>query len=278
MNLPNGKDDITVPDETPKTQPQKLSSALPVSEYNDEISLVDLWNVMYKWKKLAGLVILAVFIASIVYILAATRVYESSAVIAIGSTDKIIEDPGLFSAKARERLGIATEASKNKNEANILTLKASANDPELAREKLADAISALLENHAEITRQYNEYLKSNFQLKKTQESKLSALLQQYENRIKAVERQNPSLAAIMTIDRRSLLERILTLQETIEKLEANLMQTTPTEVLREPSTPTSPIKPKTKLVLALSLVSGIFLSIFAAFFAEFVQKARWLRE
>lgn len=242
------------------------------NQYDDEISLIDLWNVLWKWKKLAGLVVIAVFIASLAYTLTATRVYESSAVIAIDFSH--IDNPSLFSAKAREQFGITVETSKNKNEANILTLKARGNDPKLAREKLADAISTLLKSHAEMNRQYNESISTNLQLKKTQESKLSVLLQQYENRIQAIERQNPSLAAIMTIDRRSLMEELYAVQTSIQEIQANHTQATPTEVLREPSTPTSPIKPKTQLVLALSLVLGIFLGIFSAFFAEFVQKAR----
>ena len=38
--------------------------------------------------------------------------------------------------------------------------------------------------------------------------------------------------------------------------------------------PNSPIKPKKTLVLALSIVLGLFLGVFAVFFFEFAKKAR----
>ena len=114
----------------------------------------------------------------------------------------------------------------------------------------------------------------NLQLKKTQEAKLFDMIHQYEDRIRAVERQNPALAAIMTIDKRTLSEKVIALQETIEKMETNPDTATPTQILREPSLPGNPVKPKAQLVLALSVILGIFLGIFSAFFAEFIQKAR----
>lgn len=251
---------------------------------DDEISLIDLWNVLWKWKKLALIVLAAVFIFSLGYVITATRVYESISVISVGFFEteednsapkkKFIEDPGLIAAKAREQYGITAEVSKNKNETNILTLKAKAEDPASAQEKLQNALNSLIGHHEEIIEKYDELVDFNLQLKKTQEAKLFDMIHQYEDRIRAVERQNPALAAIMTIDKRTLFEKVIALQETIEKMETNPDTATPTQILREPSLPGTPFKPKTQLVLALSVILGLFLGIFSAFFAEFVQKAR----
>jgi len=251
---------------------------------DDEISLIDLWNVLWKWKKLALIVLAAVFIFSLGYVITATRVYESISVISVGFFEteednsaqikKYIEDPGLIAAKAREQYGITAEASKNKNETNILTFKAKAEDPAYAQEKLQNALNSLIGHHEEILKKYSELMDFNLQLKKTQEAKLFDMIHQYEDRIRAVEGQNPALAAIMTIDKRTLFEKIIALQESIEKMEANPTTATPTQILREPSLPGNPVKPKAQLVLALSVILGIFLGIFSAFFAEFVQKAR----
>lgn len=267
-------------------QPQQNTPLNQPTEYEDEISLIDLWNLLFKRKKLIALVMVAVSAISMAYILMATPIYESSAVIAIGSKEKTIdgkinlfflENPGLFAARAREQFGISVETSKNKNEPNILTLKSESNDPLQAQEKLEAAISSLLANHEEKIEAYNHSLSIDLSLIKTQQSEISTLLKQYENRIRSLEKQNPTLAAILTIDKRSLMEKNFNLQGAIIEMGANSEQPPTTEILRKPSLANSPIKPRAKLVFALSLMLGVFLGFFAAFLAEFFEKAREAR-
>ena len=252
--------------------------------YDDEISLIDLWNVIYKWRKLAIGVILAVFLASLAYTLTATRIYESRAVVAIGFFEvettnsapakRYIEEPGLFTARAREKYRITAEPSKNKNEANIITLKTTSTDPLQSQKKLEASIANLIQDHENAIADYMSLQSFNLDLKKKQVAEISSLIEDYDPRIRAVERQNPALAAILTLDKRSLMEKDMNLRASIEATEMNPAQPVPTEILKQPDLPGSPIKPKTNLVLALSIVLGVFMGLFSAFMAEFAEKAK----
>ena len=62
-----------------------------------------------------------------------------------------------------------------------------------------------------------------------------------------------------------MLEEIETL-----KFKSNSIQNI--QIIKQPEASTSPIKPKTRLNVLLAGVAGLFLTVFLAFFVEYVSK------
>ncbi len=65
-----------------------------------------------------------------------------------------------------------------------------------------------------------------------------------------------------------------TLQTEIDKLENRVNHIQGIKMISEPVSSVHPIKPKVRSMIMLSLIAGLFLGIFTAFFAEFVSNIR----
>ncbi len=139
---------------------------------------------------------------------------------------------------------------------------------ELARNPKADKFSVLMySNFIQQNMSYSIELRKNitdlkntiFDLqleKKGQETKLKKIL----DNIKSLEEKRDKE---LPLERSSIESEIQTLISRKESL-------SPVEVVQQPFCSIKPVKPKTSLILAVSLVTGIFLGIFAAFLAEFI--------
>ena len=147
-------------------KPLETEMALPVDRaaLDEEISLVDVWLVVWRnrWWPVAGLLIgLAVAIA---YATLSTPVYESHASIKIGNvpnsglrTQVLIEDPNVLSVELIDEYGQKSvrktsgvpylEKKKVQVRSNILDLAAIGHRPEEPRDLLKQIVTKMLQRH-----------------------------------------------------------------------------------------------------------------------------------
>ena len=254
----------------------------------DEISLIDLWRVIAKRKRL--IVITVAVILSLVgtWLLIAKPVYENRAVLSVGQVGPI-ESPQLIVQRLREehrvkdrsegaqKLPAITEVkTMEKLLANGVEIIAQAHEAQAAQQFLIEVVAKIMKRHQKL-----------FDLGRAEQTKQLEALQQeaerieqslalIEHRISALVGSEASLAGLLTLQKDLLLQRLpqIAQQQTTLRLAMSELQSTPTVVLRTPTLPIEPVSPKPMLYMMLAGVVGLMLGIFGAFFAEFLGKTR----
>lgn len=119
-----------------------------------------------------------------------------------------------------------------------------------------------------------------------------------QENLKKIKSNNPTLATIQINEQRYLADMLITLKDALEKFEReksefevlhlpkleeelNTLRTLTkphnyknTEIVGSILTNDYPVKPKKKLIVVVAFVTGLMLSIFLAFFLEFIQGSR----
>ena len=119
-----------------------------------------------------------------------------------------------------------------------------------------------------------------------------------QENLKEIKSNNPTLAAIQINEQRYLADMLITLKDALEKFEREKSEfevlqipkleeelntlialTKPhnyknTEIVGAILTNDYPVKPKKKLIVVVAFVTGLMLSVFLAFFLEFIQGSR----
>ncbi|MCK5643465.1 MAG: hypothetical protein KAJ19_21825, partial [Gammaproteobacteria bacterium] len=270
----------------------------------DEINLLDLWRVLIRRKATFFVVFLLVMASSLTYLVLAKPVYESRAVIQVGITALdsgkgphensdnkrsygaylqhsygYLEEPISLIARLKAQY-TATElqsVTHNKKGAlDIITLTSHAHSPNEAQQKLSGVVDAVLKQHenmfAEIKTKYGQFLNDindGLEQYQRQQAELST-------RVDAILSSNPAMAAVLTQEKASLLSQQTELERQKKQIKIATMKAFfyPSTMLSPPSLPAPPVKPKVKLIVAVSLILGFMLGIFAAFFAELIAKAK----
>lgn len=265
--------------EKPMQQTPTPQQAYP----DDEISLIELWQILARRKAL----ILACFIVSLAAGAAVTLlqapVFEANVILRIGQVKSGPEGessvPLEYSPELTARLlarGGISKATVQKDSKTIVQLAAIGGNPEDAKRKLEDAVQEVLKTHeatlAESTRPVAERIKAldlQHEAHSKQYAEISALINQLRQR-------DPVQAALLLLERRSI-SSVFNQLEAERHLLAQLLtppQTQATELLGSITAPAAPVKPKTALVLALAAVLGVMGGVMLAFFAEFMAKAK----
>ncbi len=119
-----------------------------------------------------------------------------------------------------------------------------------------------------------------------------------QENLKEIKSNNPTLATIQINEQRYLADMLITLKDALEKFEReksefevlhlpkleeelNTLRTLTkphnyknTEIVGAILTNDNPVKPKKKLIVVVAFVTGLMLSVFLAFFLEFIQSSR----
>jgi len=141
---------------------------------------------------------------------------------------------------------------------------------------LNEVLNGLLKEHEKIysasikiTRERYDSLVRQIDRLETQVSELASL-------IGAVKITEPSQAAILSIEKGSLLTDITYLQGTAATLQLALAesQSRPSKYIGRPVITDVPVKPRSQRVMALAVVLGGMLGIILAFIVEFIVKVR----
>jgi capsular polysaccharide biosynthesis protein len=279
-------------------KPQERAERAPQPRYgepgyypDDEISLVDLWNVLTRRRLvILGIAVLCVA-AAIVYSLLATPVYESRTVVLIGKTASIgpVENPDEMVQRLREayRVGDDTEGERempfveaislNKREADhIVTISARAETPQEASRFLGQVADDLIAEHRTWYEQSVSVLQERLESLNNQSQVFESQIALIQEEMEKVREVNPVQASVLAVESGKLIAQLPELEERRAQLQLNLLDSRsyPSTLLRAPTLAVTPIHPRPTLYVAIALVLGLMLGIFAAFFAEFLNNAR----
>ena len=268
----------------------------------DEIDLYELWLTLSKrWKVIAFTTILFILTA-VVYIFIAKPVYTSSFfvkipgryiktgnsisrinLISVEETSRIISD---LSANIQDKnykkqeIPLKLPEDKIKNIKSITPSKIRGNK-RLIEVKIESYKPSII---PDISKSLVSYLNSNRYVKRkieTEKEKLLMFIKESKNKLQEMEKTKKLIykelreGNIKTLgfNPLDLDTKILNIKKEIAELEIRLENLKGFEISVDPAIPEKPSKPKKKLILAVSAVSGLFLGVFLAFFLEWIENA-----
>lgn len=254
---------------------------------NDEISLLELLDVLIR-RKWVVVVTFAIFtVISLVYVFTATPVYKVTASLVIGHIGQTqdefvafsrIEDSEALISRFNGKYGVKVTDKKIKIQRREMGLKGNTLILEkegTSSEQLGEPVKKLLaEIKAVLDERYNRLisLQKNYALSAVNE--LKSIEQQMSELLRIKKRVKGEAHIEIMKEMRELTTRKTELLKELPYHELAKLQSTETIISREPKIPKSPIRPRKKLLLTLSAVLGVFLGVIFAFVLEFISKTR----
>ena len=262
------------------------------SYQEDEISLFDLWQVLTKRKMLIFTSLLVTLSLTSAWVSTSQPVYQSRAVLGIGQVGSL-ESPQLVVQRIREEyrvkddsegprnLPILTEVKvMDKSLANGVEFIVQAHSAEEAQLFLGKIVSKIMDRHKQLFDMGRSEQQKQFESLQKHRDAIERGLIAIRERISALGKGDAALVGLLTLEQDRLLQQLPQVEQQIVALRLAMseLQSTPTFLLREPTLPIKPIKPKPALYLSLAMVLGLILGVFGAFFAEFLDKVRRQKE
>ena len=313
---------------------------------SDEINLIRAWIVLFQSKYLLIAITTVFTIMGGAYAYLSTPIYESTALIEIGSYNNIERNStGKIKGKIKKILASEAELSTRlsvlfiekfkyekgrtskiisikppKKTKNFILIESEAISNQLAKKEIQKVVDYIKEKHNTILidlksrvtyeiqltdLQINktlpkqaEVFANKIKIKQTELIKTLSLVDEVIKNIKEIETLNPALTATMLIDKNNLLKKILNLKLEIlnEKNEINnindieipkLIQEKKnlqsallphnyqnTDVVGNILINNSPSKPKKKLIVIASFITGGLVSIFIIFFINALRREK----
>lgn len=240
---------------------------------NGEISLVDLYMILVRRRKIIIVTMVLVLLTAIVYLLLVTPVYEGKAVIQVGQVGQVgqIEDLG----KLKVRLKIEYPSIERiDSQSNFVTITSYAHTKADIKQRLKKITEQLIKKHNIIynTKMAGQQQKLEFLRKRIDD--MHSEIEEFSKLINTLIRTEPSQATILVLEKNKLKQNLPGLEEKAMNLNQSKMRSTRTKIFREPTVIDKPLKPKAKLIIALSIVLGLMAGIFFAFVIEFITKTR----
>ena len=266
----------------------------PGSYADDEISLLELWQILVRRKVLILLCLVACIAAGAAYAFLKAPVYQASVKIRVGQVDGggPLENAEELSSRLLARHGesvadgvkrerpFLTKAAVQKNLPTAVELVAEGDTPEEATGLLQRIVERIGKEHTAI---FEENLNLITERLRNLDAQLAALQQQYEDAttlMDPLKLRDTVQASLVMLERGRISTSISALNAERPMLAQRLSppKTRPTELLGEITAPTEPFKPKKALVLVLAAVLGMMGGVMLAFVAEFVGKASATKE
>ena len=253
---------------------------------DDEIDLYDLWLVLKKRKLTILLVVLVTLGLAIAYATLAQKVYRVSNNLILNQMVGPIKQSEITAA-----IDELDELKKLRKEKTAQLLDMHVDDLDKIKNIKASVIKGLsvvrvdietLDNSAGIAlmEALPDYIQSvpsiaiNLEMEKAlTEKNMQDLKVIIDNPVKDLSLPSNTVVYVPSIDLYTLREKYNRLIMTMENIEEKQIVSFAWKT--EP--PLKPFKPKTKLIVSLSLVMGCFLGIFIAFFLEWTRNARRVR-
>ena len=258
----------------------------------DEIDLYELWLILKKrWKVVVSTTLIFV-ITAIVYIFIAKPVYTSSFFVKIPknisgyikynekgvlrispvylfSQEETISLIKRFNYKSKDFSFIIASESKEKENKETIKIEIGVYKPSIIPDISKSLISYL---------NSNPYVKRKIE---TERAKLQIFIKESKDKLHEMEKTKELIYKDLKngkiqnlgFNPLDLDTKILNIKKEIAELEIRLKNLKGFEISVYPAIPEKPSKPKKKLILAVSVVSGLFLGVFLAFFFEWIENA-----
>ncbi|MBI2779679.1 MAG: hypothetical protein HYX62_07865 [Gammaproteobacteria bacterium] len=260
----------------------------------DEISLIDLWRVIIKRKKMIiGSLLLSLLLVG-AWIAITKPVYESRAVLGIGQVVQMgqvvqVEASQLLVQRLKEEYRVKDDSegeqkfpmikevkTMEKSLPNGVEIIAQAYEAQEAQKFLVDVAAKVIKKHQTLFDIGRTEQQRQLESLQNEHDRIEQALSLIEHRVSSLVGSEASLAGLLTLQKDLLLQRLpqIEQQQIAVRLAMSELQSRPSVLLRQPTLPIKPVKPKPALYLALATVLGLMLGVFGAFFAEFVGKTR----
>lgn len=258
---------------------------------DDEINLLELWQILVRRKALILTCFILCLAAGAAFAFLKAPVFEASVKLRIGQVQGNagqLENAEELSARILAQYGedvaegikrdrpFITKASVQKGVSTTLQLTAEGDMPEDAARLLDAAVRGVQKAH---TTMFEDNLKPIAERLKSLDEQRQALQQQYIDLTQLAEQlkdRDSVQASLVMLERGPITNSIN--QQDAERLRLSQQltppQTRPTELIGEITAPAKPSKPKKALVLALAAVLGAMGGVMLAFVTEFVAKAK----
>jgi len=277
---------------------QKMNQT-PETIQNDVIDLRELFFVLKKRKKMIALISTIITFLAIVYVfLIAKPIYEVGATIEIAQIDK---DPVqdlislkqkvevLFDVHSKTKIikfPIVSDIKIPKGSTKLVNIKTQGYDNNSTKQKLQEVIDYItVEQNKELT-SYKEIQKKQLALidkniirNKNFIERIKKDMNHYQNKLFNITTQDAALAGIYSIEigkkqteLNNAASKIYSLKNTKSNLELSIspIKIQKMTVIGNIETRNHPIKPKKFLIVIIAFITGLMLSVFLAFFLEFI--------
>jgi uncharacterized protein involved in exopolysaccharide biosynthesis len=279
-------------------QPGQASPAYAYPD--DEISLLEILNILREqWKWVVGLAVLAPIIALAVS-LTIPSLYQAEVLLQVGrvpsgsgsgsapvsSVD--IEAPsqlaqrvssGGFAVRLKDQVhdSFSLKVVEVKN-TRLLRLEARADTPEKAREGLEKSITLIQADHSEAVRDARKSVEDAIRNAREELQSVTRSIEQLNKSVIAMTpaRQDPISALLLTQTQNQLISQRIELVNRLSALESALSaQNTQLTRAAEPiQAGSTPVYPKTQLILVIALLAGGFAGMLMAFLVNALKNAK----
>jgi capsular polysaccharide biosynthesis protein len=260
---------------------------------DDEISLMDLWNVLSKRKGLIFLILLASVITAGLLIFFTPPVYESRAVAQIGKIGKIgqIEPVATLVKRLLEQYGVHELNDKQvvddktltyiqtvsvEKDTNLISITMRGPTPKAAQNYLAQVLDKLMKEH----RQFFDYAQKEQQqylsLMQMRLHEISQTIDALDKGLRTVALKDLILRANLALEKSKLFEHRTVLEQKQMELRMAMseFESKPTVLIKAPTLTSGPVRPRPLLYFVLAIGIGFMLGILSAFAVEFISKAQ----
>ena len=250
-------------------------------DHDDEINLVDLWLSLLAHKNVFFIIFIFIISLAAIYIAVTPKTYNYKTDIAIGtqtsqtsqtSQTQLIQPPEAIAANLENaiipkivmqqhlkhpnnKLDVTVSSPKNTNSV-LLTSKGTIDQKEAITKLHQQLINVLAESHRKKAASMLDYLKDELTSSQSMLTKLSA--------------QSKQLSA----NNDQITLQLINLENTIRETKRNIAQFTETHSAMGTVQSIKPANKSSKLILAVSIVLGLFMGVFAALFTGFLTKVK----
>ncbi len=270
---------------------------------NEVIDIRELFSILKRRKKLISLVTGSITLLAVIYaFFIAKPVYEVKAVMELAQINKKpvqeitdlkqkVEVVFEVNSKGKKtEFPLVRNISLPKTTTNMMIIKTQGYDNPTAQQKLQEVISYIMSQQDKELSSYMDIQKKRLALTKEdifRNKKLIVEIQKdinnYENKLLNISEQDAALAGIYAIEigkkqteLNNANSKIYGLKNKKNDLELSIspLKIQKAAIIGKIEVLDSPIKPKKKLIIIVAFITGLMLSVFLAFFLEFLGGMR----
>lgn len=249
---------------------------------DDEISLLELWQILVKRKAWVFACFIAFTLAGATYgqlkspVFGVTITLRIGQIQAGGGAPLLLESPQELIARLADAGGGAVNASIARGTNNLVTVTAHSDSGDGAALALAAAVQRVISAHDGIYNQSTQPLRERVAKMEAQRHAVEQELVSLDQLVQQLRDREPVQASLMVIQRTPLTQSLLELDAERLRLLQQLSppQTRPTEMLGQIAAPSHPSQPREWLILAVAAMLGLMGGVMLAFVTEFVANAK----
>jgi uncharacterized protein involved in exopolysaccharide biosynthesis len=267
---------------------QPLSYDRSNTHLEDEISLVDLWQILKRRKYWIVGCVFGCLTLGVLYVSLKSPVFEATTKIRIGQVADVgvIEDSAILTTTLMVTYGrhladgimrdlpFLKSATVQKNSKDLVELTVAGQTPAQAATHLKKIWDDIIRNHETMWENGTQILKERIQMLQEQKKALQTGLDNATEILETLKERDPVQASLTILERGRISADLYRHDAELHLLYRKLSppQTIPTVPLGEIIAPEAPATPNKRLIVSFAIILGLFSGIMIAFFVEFVSK------